>query len=187
MVRPRNNVDDVEFTRAVVNDVQKRFPIIRKNIFATGFSNGAMFCYQLARMAPGLVAAIGPVSGDMGIMTPPPHNPMPVIHFHGILDQNCPFNGGYGAHSIDHCFHTPIPEVIGAWTTVNKCGPTQVTTGTDYECGTYPGTHPVVLYKLPGGGHQWPGGIAVDGGKGGPLVADVPAALWIWEFFKQFV
>jgi polyhydroxybutyrate depolymerase len=45
---------------------------------------------------------------------------------------------------------------------------------------------PVVLYGLPEGGHNWPGGVDTSGHLGpGPHVTTVDATTLMWRFFAQ--
>src|SRR5207244_2426435 len=44
----KRGADDVGFIRAVVADVQKRWSVDKRRVYATGMSNGAMMAYRLA-------------------------------------------------------------------------------------------------------------------------------------------
>lgn len=188
----RENVDDVGFVRAMVADLGRLYPIDRGRIFATGISNGAMFAHRLACEASDLIAGIGPVSGDMGVDGPRPTHQVPVIHFHGLKDPNCPFFGGVGPNAVTKVVHRPIPETIAWWVNVNHCQPKPtIVKGPDFIRESYapaPGLKgsPVVLYKLPEGGHTWPGGVDLTPGFGtGKLIESVDANTIMWEFFEK--
>ena len=43
-----NDVDDVGFTRALIDDLAGKVNLDRKRVYATGFSNGAIMVYRLA-------------------------------------------------------------------------------------------------------------------------------------------
>lgn len=60
-----NNVDDVGFTRTLLDDLTKVVNIDRKRVFATRMSNGSIMCYRLASELSDRIAAIAPVSGTM--------------------------------------------------------------------------------------------------------------------------
>jgi poly(3-hydroxybutyrate) depolymerase len=53
--------DDVGFIAALIDVLERKFNIDPKRIFATGSSNGAMFCNTLAVRLSNKIAAIGPV------------------------------------------------------------------------------------------------------------------------------
>ena len=61
-----NNVDDVGFTRAVLDDLAKVANVDAKRVFATGMSNGGILCYRLASEFSDRIAAIAPVCGTDG-------------------------------------------------------------------------------------------------------------------------
>ena len=66
VVRPRN-VDDVAFTRAILDDLETVARVDPRRVFATGMSNGAMMAYRVAAELSDRIAAIAPVGGPMGI------------------------------------------------------------------------------------------------------------------------
>ena len=59
-----NNVNDVGFIRALLDDLASVVAVDARRIFATGLSNGAIFSYRLACEMADRIAAIGPVSGN---------------------------------------------------------------------------------------------------------------------------
>ena len=91
-----NDVDDVKFTRALLDDLPKVVTADSKRVYATGISNGGILCYRLASELSDRVAAIAPVSGTMGMASCHPQRPVSVMHFHGTDDRFVPFNGGKG-------------------------------------------------------------------------------------------
>ena len=62
----RNNVDDVGFTRALLDDLAKVANVDAKRVFATGISNGGIMCYRLAAELSDRIAAIAPVARNDG-------------------------------------------------------------------------------------------------------------------------
>lgn len=162
-----NNVDDVKFTRRILDDLAMVANIDLKRIFATGMSNGGIISYLLASELSDRIAAIAPVGGPMGTATCKPKRPVSVIHFHGSDDEHAPFKGGKGKgvsgtefYSVDHSIRT--------WVKANECKavpvvttiPDQAKDGTTITRKTYgsgkEGTE-VVLVEIHGGGHTWPG------------------------------
>jgi polyhydroxybutyrate depolymerase len=89
-------INDVEFTRAVLNDLATVARIDEKRIYATGFSNGGIMTYRLASELSDRIAAIAPIAASMGIEKLNPQRPVSVIHFHGAKDGAAPFKGGKG-------------------------------------------------------------------------------------------
>jgi polyhydroxybutyrate depolymerase len=189
----RRGVDDVGFVDRLIDDLSERYPVNPRRIYASGMSNGAMLCYRLACELSDRITAIGPVAGDMGVTGPVPTRPVPLIHFHGLEDQNSCFHGGVGTNQIQPLPHRSIPEGIAWWRDVNRCAPEpEIREETDCSIERYappagePGA-PVILYKLPHGGHTWPGGVDVTPHLNtGRLVASVNASALMWEFFRRF-
>jgi polyhydroxybutyrate depolymerase len=191
----RKRVDDVGFVRRLItDDLPAHYRTIdRRRVYATGISNGAMLCYRLACEMPELIAAIAPVAGDMVVEGPRPKRPVPVIHFHGLKDNNVPYAGGVGRNAVQPVRYRPVEEVIAWWAQVNGCGKKSAevlkeadATRTTYEPPAGAAGAPVVLYALPEGGHNWPGGVDTTGHLGtGPHVTTVDATTLMWQFFAQ--
>ncbi len=93
----RENIDDVKFIRAVVDEVAKEHAIDRSRVFVTGISNGGIMSHRLACEASDLVTAIAPVAGAM---TPEmtekfrPEQPVSILMIHGDGDPIVPIAGG---------------------------------------------------------------------------------------------
>jgi len=162
-------------------------------VFAAGHSNGAMFAYRLAAEASDLIAGAGIVSGDLGVDGPRPARPVPLIVFHGLKDRNVLWEGGRGPNQRQPEPHRSIPETLRIWKEWNGCAeaPVRTASGAEYAMERYeppPGRAgaPIVLYKMPEGGHAWPGG---EPGAAfldvGPPVRSVDASELIWQFFAS--
>ncbi len=185
-------VDDVGFIRAVIDDLDVFARIDRRRVYACGMSNGGMLCYRLACELADRIAAIGVVAGDMGVDGPIPSRPVPIIHFHGLLDENARFYGGVGSNQVQPAPHRSIPDTIGWWAKANRCEPAPAISRHDeYELHRFrPRADargaPIDLYVLPRGGHTWPGGEDVTARfNTGPLIETVPASAWMWEFLRE--
>ena len=62
----KNNVDDVGFVRALIQEVSSLISIDSKRVYATGFSNGAILAYRLACELSDKIAAYRPRGRDAG-------------------------------------------------------------------------------------------------------------------------
>ncbi|HET7526074.1 MAG TPA: PHB depolymerase family esterase, partial [Burkholderiaceae bacterium] len=92
-----DNIDDVAFISAVIDEVAANRRIDLKRVYATGISNGAMFSHQLGNRLSTRIAAIAPVAG--GIPEPllagfASTDPVSVLIVHGSLDPLVPYGGG---------------------------------------------------------------------------------------------
>ena len=184
-------VDDVEFLTVLAQYLQNEYNLNDQNIFCTGMSNGGDMCYLLACQAPGVFKAIAPVAGCMMewiYSSFNPSNPVPVLEIHGTDDNITYWNGdmnntqGYGAY-------LPVLTTFNFWIQLNEC--------TQSVIDTFPDLNPsdgsivisekftdgidnneVWLYKVDGGGHDWPG-------SSGNM--DINASEEIWNFFYQAI
>jgi len=182
----RENVDDVGFVGAVIDDLSARFTIDTRQIFATGISNGGILSYRLACEMADRIAAIASIAGTQNIERCEPSEPVAILHIHGTGDQHLPFEGGHGPESVAGVDFVSVAETVGFWANANRCagsariGVTGKVTHTTYspcDAGTT-----VELYAIEGGGHAWPGGVpAWQGGDPAPM--DMNATDNLWAFF----
>jgi len=189
-----NGVDDVEFTRRLLDDVANACTIDPKRVFATGMSNGGIMAYRLASELSDRIAAIAPVGGPMGTKACRPGRPVSVIHFHGTDDAFAPFLGGRGRGLSGTSFFS-VDHSIAAWVEADGCDPTPVTIrlpdttddGTTVTRTTYgqgkDGAE-VVLIVIDGGGHTWPGRESRLASLG-KSTRDISANDLMWAFFQR--
>jgi polyhydroxybutyrate depolymerase len=197
-------IDDVGFAVALLRDLAKRTPVDHTRVYATGMSNGAMMAYRLAAEIPERIAAIAPVAGSMVVKNFAPSRPMPVMHFHSVDDNRALYQGGLGPRFpfLTRVLHPPVEETIGRWVQHNGC-PTEPGRGATQH-GTTAGldtTHTatnitygpgregteVVLWKLTGAGHVWPGAEPKypEWLLGAPTRV-IDASEEMWRFFRRF-
>lgn len=155
------NIDDFAFVRQMITDLGTIASIDPKRVYATGFSNGAIFTYRLACEMSDTFAAIAPVEGWMPPNPCQPQQPVSVIHHHGLLDD---YNGSTDKLTINDVLtdmvFPPVEQAITTWAQLDGCsGTAQVEkqgmiTHTSY--GSCKSGSAVELYALEGGGHSWP-------------------------------
>ncbi|MGC3968535.1 MAG: PHB depolymerase family esterase [Pirellulales bacterium] len=187
--------DDVKFTAMLLDDLASVANVDKKRVFATGLSNGGMMCHRLGVELSDRIAAIAPVAGTLALEKPTPKRPMPVMQFHGTADTFVPWNGmGQGPVRLPVKFRG-VEETIRFWTTFNACAdkpqeetlPDTADDGTTVTRFTYPGgkgDSEVILVKVTGGGHTWPGRdirLAILG----KTTKDISANNLMWEFFQK--
>ncbi len=186
--------DDVAFTSRLLDDLETVITVDRRRVFATGLSMGGMMCYRLAAELSERIAAIAPVAGPIAIAHFRPRRPVPIIHFHGTADSIVAWNGPDEATASIFSF-MPVDESIRLSALANHCDPEPVTEelpnleddGTTVTRETYqprPDGADVILYKINGGGHTWPGHNSFDRLLG-PSTRDISANDLMWEFFQQ--
>lgn len=189
-----DSVDDVGYLIRVLDDLETIVRVDRQRVFATGFSNGAMMCYRLASEHADRIAAIAPVGGTMASPRIAATRPVSVLHFHGTKDTFVSYDGrSRGAPGAERLLGAEAS--VAAWARHNGCPEPATLTplartaddGLSIERLAYsPGREgaEVVLYKVVGGGHVWPGQrpIGLFLGKS-PL--DLDANERIWSFFSR--
>lgn len=192
-----SGLDDIGFTQKILNDVEKKFNIDKKRIYATGFSNGAALVHLLGCALSDRLAAIAPVAAPMwnNAIDCNPARPVSVIHFHGTQDACAPYNGGpsgceAGIGGSGRVFIS-AEESINIWREENGCTAQAQTTyqAGDATCQTYncqQGAE-VVLCTIDGGGHAWPGGqsYSLPGFDIGKTSQDISANEAMWQFFQK--
>ncbi|MFZ5986782.1 MAG: alpha/beta hydrolase family esterase [Bacillota bacterium] len=189
----KNKIDDVGFTRALLDDLETLFHIDKKRIYATGFSNGAFMCYRLAMELSDRIAAFAPVSGVLGVEPSigTSTRPISIIHFHGKADPNVVYKGGVGPRAFEKIPRRSVEETIQFWTAHNGC-PKESVKGprkgkaicTIYGPGR--GGSEVILWTLEDGGHTWPGGkSSLPERQVGKLNRDIIASELMWQFFEK--
>lgn len=174
------DVDDVAFTRALVDELEAKLCVDKKRVFATGLSNGAFMVNRLACELADRIAAIGPVAGQLLSTTCNTSRPVPVIHFHGTADAIVSYDGQLGMPGVE--------SSLKAWASRNGCSttPKQTYASGDATCVSYDGCKAnadVTLCTIAGGGHTWPGGLAVPGL--GKTSQDIDATDAMWDFFVK--
>jgi polyhydroxybutyrate depolymerase len=190
----QNNVDDVAFIDALLNDLVQVHPVDARRVFATGMSNGAIMAYRLASELSDCIAAIAPVAGCMGTEVGQPKRPVPVLHFQGTSDEFIPFLGGKGRKSITGTHFYSVEQSIQAWVKLSGCdespkidllsqsGDEMTVTRKRYDEGQ-DGAE-VVLVVIEGGGHTWPGRKS-PAKILGKSALNISANDLMWEFFEK--
>ncbi len=187
-----STADDVGFIEALRDEFQTLYNIDSTRVYSCGFSAGGYMSHRLACESARCFAAIASVSGTMTNNAYNDCNPSektPVMQIHGTSDNVVSYNGGFGGKSVD--------EVIAKWVSINSCPATPVITplpdintndGSTVEKSLYDPCvdfSSVVLLKVIGGGHQWPGTTAILGGIGN-INRDIIASEELWSFFSNF-
>jgi polyhydroxybutyrate depolymerase len=198
-----NGVDDVGFVAALLEDLARRVPYDRSRVYATGLSNGSMMAYRVAAELSDRIAAVAGVAGAMTLPHFAPRLPVPVMHIHSVDDQRAFYGGGLGpAFPLTHTrvLHQSVDSMIEKWRTHDGCsaeprvdatlhghGADAAHTATRYQYGPCRAGSEVVLWKLTGAGHVWPGGrhdylpLLL-----GPGTAVIDANREMWKFFSRF-
>jgi len=181
------NVDDVGFTRAVIEDLGERGCIDTARIYATGMSNGGFLSHRLACEAADVIAAAAPVAAVLGIDEAAcnPARPIPIMQLNGTADPLVRYEGGGLAGSPS------AEESTDGWAARNGCtgepelsyenGAASCETVADCE-----GDASVTLCSIEGAGHCWPGQPCPErlGALVGEPTFDIDANEAMWGLFS---
>jgi polyhydroxybutyrate depolymerase len=152
-----NRADDVAYVGDVIAHVAARVCTDEMRVYATGFSGGGRMTSLLGCQLGSRIAAIAPVAG---LRFPEPCNgrPIPVLTFHGLADQQNPYDGhaaGRGAEWLES-----VPDALAGWARRNSCkgdvvldDPEGPLSTMRYD-GCADGTE-VRMIRIDGLGHTW--------------------------------
>jgi polyhydroxybutyrate depolymerase len=169
-----SKVNDLDFEAALQSDLEKAYPIDPKRVYATGFSNGAVFSNDLACTASQRIAAVAAVSGTLPTVDAPkcrPKRPIPIMLIAGTSDPVMPYAGGEIVVAGERRGQVlSFDDTVAFWAKADGCAPRPATNalqplatpdGTSVTQRTYNGCtggSSVIAYTITGGGHTWPGG-----------------------------
>jgi polyhydroxybutyrate depolymerase len=202
----RDQIDDVEFLRAVIREAAVREGVDPARVFATGISNGGMMALRLGCEQPEVVRAVAPLTASI----PTPLKPVcqhatrvGLLLMNGTEDPLVPYGGGeirlalFGrGKSRGEVLGTE--EAVALWANHAGCPQTAQRSSlpdlaedgtriTRESYGPCSSGARVELYRVDGGGHTWPGGRQyLPEFVVGRTSRDINACDVIWEFFRSF-
>jgi polyhydroxybutyrate depolymerase len=147
------NVDDVGFTKAMIQAVSKATCIDARRIYATGMSNGAGFVHRLGCEASDVIAAIAPASADLVTDPCTPARPISVLAVRGLSDTTVAYAGGNTGST--GWYDPGAKKSLDLWKQIDECTGSAVTTHT--YCESYTTCAAGVedtLCSLPNTGHD---------------------------------
>ncbi|HJY64575.1 MAG TPA: PHB depolymerase family esterase [Ignavibacteria bacterium] len=194
--------DDVKFISMLIDTLIVKYNVDSSRIFSTGISNGGFFSIYLAYKLSNRILAIAPLCANI------PENlkdnfslPLPVsmMLINGTEDKLVKYNGGsVGFREGNRGNSISTDETIRMWVGFNGCStiPSEEVIpnknkkddckAAKYTYSSGKNNTEVILIKITGGGHTWPGRtqylpkIIV-----GNVCKDFDANDYIWEFFKR--
>lgn len=181
---------DVRFIAELIDTLSEAYDIDRARIFVSGLSNGGGMAFALSCRLSDRIAAIGMVS--TAIFLPwsgcADERAVPVVVFQGTADRAVPYDGG--TSWVAPAVFPSIPLWTARFAERNGCEPTPVErrVAPDIVRIEYPacdGNAAVVLFRLDGGGHSWPGGGLGAEWFVGRTSTDIDATDVMWTFFRE--
>jgi polyhydroxybutyrate depolymerase len=183
----RENINENAFFEAMIGYFQKNYHIDDRKVFAAGFSGGGHMAYKLGLTMPGRIHAIAAIVANLPDSASndctSAGKALPVLIINGTLDNTNPYEGGemfvnnasYGVvRSTKNTFR--YWAVLAGYSGVpakQSLPDTDPADGKTIERYTYrqPGKPEVVLLKVIGGRHDYPG--------------DIDVYVYAWDFFKS--
>jgi polyhydroxybutyrate depolymerase len=201
---PAYGIDDVKYISSLMDTLIWKFNADPKRIYLTGFSSGGMMSMRLGRELTNRIAAIAPVSASFPIpaleQDVKPTLPLPVLMINGTHDQAFPWDGGdTKIVGVKVGPVAPVMTTVDYWVKANggdsaapefqQCKHNRKdSTTVDVSYFSTPTKSCVLLFRVNGGGHTWPGSEVPL--KYIPLLGrqnrDVSASELIWTFFKNY-
>lgn len=199
----RDNVDDVGFLQALVNDLVSRYSVDRSRVYVTGVSNGGSMAIRLALETPALArayaAVVASVPAPENLAVTPTNRPVSILFMNGTQDPMNPWDGGdvvlHGVWGNRGPVLSTLASVdyfrvlagIDSQSRVTECPDRDSSDGTTVERSewTVPGKPRIVLYRINDGGHDVPHPETYGRRLLGRSNRDIHAADEIWDFFSS--
>ncbi len=199
--KTKKTCDDVGFISEIIDTMVKNYGIDPKRVYATGISNGGFMSVRLAMDLSEKIAAVAPVAAQISkaLKDKTPKLPISIMIINGTKDPLVPFGGG---HIRLFRFGRSRGEILSTASTIehfrrhNGCDKTPERSklpdkdpddGANVEIEQYSGGKDgtaVVLVKVIGGGHTWPGGKQYLKPRiVGTVCRDIDASEMILDFF----
>lgn len=167
-------VDDVAYVSDVIDHVAARACTDQSRVYATGFSGGGRMSSLLGCRLAERLAAIAPVAA-LRFPAPCAGRPLPVLTFHGLADQQNPYEGHAAGRGAE--WEESVPDALAGWSRRNGCrgsviveDPPGPLSTMRYE-GCAAGTD-VRLIRIDGLGHRW-------------TREEIDTTTVMWQFFKE--
>src|SRR5262249_43407155 len=142
----------------------------RTRVYAVGHSNGGMMAYRLAAREGERVAAVASVAGPDMSESFPGGPPGPGLHIHSVDDPPAAYTGGQAPRAkfvSSGIVFRSVDETLQRWRGRDGCSGEGVVVDERrleshsaelVDFGPCAGGADVLLWRLHGAGHGWPGG-----------------------------
>lgn len=194
------NIDDVEFIRALIDDLAQRRVAARDRIYIAGVSNGGMMTFRLLCEASPLFAGAVTIIANMPAPTGAncrPSKAVPLVMFNGTGDPIVPYAGGrvgfYGMRG-EVWSAEGTAQFFASTARCNKSREVEVAIEPQAQSdlrigrldwGLCPKSRGVALFRLQGAGHQVPGGTTFLPRLLGSNTPGIKAADIALDFFSH--
>ena len=184
-----NLAKDVRFISDLIDSLSAAYNIDTTRIYANGLSNGGGMSFALSCTLSNRIAAVGMVGAAQLLPWSwcTDRRPVPMIAFHGTADTFTPYHGGVSFGASER--FPSIPGWTANWAKRNGCAQRSVewNVAADVTRIEYPnctGNAAVILFRVQGGGHTWPGGGPLPEWFAGITTKSIDATGVMWAFFR---
>lgn len=172
---------DIDFVDTLIDKLSANYCVDDKRIYATGYSLGSMFTYELACQLNDRFAAIASFAGTMPVSPASCvlEDNVPILHLHGESDSIIAYGNQWDWKEWDSVgTMMSIPELVDYWQAANNCqseSESPTGSGTHYVYDDCDGGVRVEHHKLSGRDHDWPS-----------TINEVSTHQVIWDFLSDF-
>ncbi|WP_420641387.1 alpha/beta hydrolase family esterase [Candidatus Leptofilum sp.] len=201
--RDCSEIDDLAFLEGIVDQMVAEYGIDPARVYATGISNGGFMSVRLALELTERLAAVAPVTAQLSVALAEqePDLPISIMIVNGTDDPLVPFDGGdvklfESGRSRGEILSTDA--TIERFRSYNRCtGSAEIIDlpdsepedGTAVQIESYTNcadNADVVLVRVEGGGHTWPGGQQyLSEALVGVVSQEINASELILDFFLK--
>lgn len=177
------DVDDVGFVESMLQQLEDEYPVNDQRVYACGMSSGGFMTYALAFSMGEKLAAIAPVAGfpiQYAMINTPLKAPLPLLHIHGTHDSTVTYLPSVPT-TIDYFVENNVCNSTPVLSQIPNTHPEDGSTITVYTYESPYHRKDVVLYKIEGGGHSWPGSASDPSAN-----KDIVVEWEIWKFFRDY-
>jgi len=161
---------DVDFIKAIIDEIDNTYAIDRNRLYCCGFSNGGMMTYALTNTCSDIFAAFASISGfplNEFHFRHTGHRPVPFLHIHGKQDD-------FVKYSLMPVIADEMVARLGANPVPVKSGVSGKYDKSVYEAAD--GSFPYIYYEIDSMGHN-------------DFTANTEAgssSQTMWDFFCQY-
>lgn len=204
----RTRIDDIGFLTSLIEHLVEKEKADPKRVYVMGVSNGGMMAQYLAIKQSDKIAAACSIASSIPKNLYDQHlptEPVAMMLINGTADPIVPWKGGMVSYKGSKNGRVlSVEQTIEFWVDINECSKTAIHEKLKKNDSSDPtrierliyraqGDKEVILYKVVGGGHHWPGNdtrksrtlAAFVDRRIGPLSRELDASLITWEFFKR--
>jgi len=178
---PSNATHDIDFVEAILDELSTEYCVDTGRVYATGYSIGSMFSYEVACQLSDRFSAIASYAGTMPVNpnTCPVEGNLALMHLHGRDDWLIDYDLPWDWKEWDPVgTMMDIPSLVDFWSEQQGCQTVDETLdswGVHQVHSDCNGSVRVEHYGLAGVQHEWPEKI------NGTTTARV-----IWDFVSEF-